>query len=96
MKVLKMIDTHRDHKLTAADTSLSNNIEEQEGARVAPLKSWSQLLWHSMKSYPLPLGALTLLLVSLLLWLVGYPELAHWALLIVVLMGGLPLLWETV
>jgi heavy metal translocating P-type ATPase len=91
-----MIDIHRDHKLTTPDTSLSNKIEEQEVARVAPLSSWSQLLWHSMKSYPLPLGALTLLLVSLLLWLVGYPELAHWVLLMVVLMGGLPLLWETV
>jgi hypothetical protein len=62
-----MIDIHRDHKLTTPDTSLSNKIEEQEVARVAPLSSWSQLLWHSMKSYPLPLGALTLLLVSLLL-----------------------------
>ena len=39
-----------------------------------------------MKSYPLPLGALTLLLVSLLLWLVGHPELAQWLLLIVVLL----------
>jgi len=49
-----------------------------------------------VKSYPLPLGALTLLLVSLLLWLAGRPELAQWVLLIVVLLGGLPLLWETV
>ncbi len=44
----------------------------------------------------MPLGALTLLLVSLLLWLAGRPELAQWVLLIVVLLGGLPLLWETV
>jgi len=91
-----MIDTHRDHKLTAPGESISNKIEEQEVARITPPSSWSQRLWSSMKSYPLPLGALTLLLVSLLLWLVGHPELAQWLLLIVVLLGGLPLLWETV
>jgi cation transport ATPase len=91
-----MIDAHSDHKLTAPDESFANKIEEQEITRVTPLRFWSQRLWHAMKSYPLPLGALTLLLVSLLLWLVGRPELAHWVLLIVVLLGGLPLLWETV
>ena len=72
-----MIDTHSDHKLTAPGESISNKIEEQEVARTTPLSSWSQRLWRSMKSYPLPLGALTLLLVSLLLWLVGRPELSH-------------------
>src|SRR6266704_532259 len=91
-----MIDTHRDHKLTAPGESISNKIEEQEVARITPPSSWSQRLWSSMKSYPLPLGALTLLLVSLLLWLAGRPELAQWLLLIVILLGGLPLLWETV
>ena len=91
-----MIDTHRDHKLTAPDTSFSNKIEEQEVAGATSLSFWSQRLWRSMKSYPLPLGALTLLLVSLLLWLAGRPELAQWLLLMVVLLGGLPLLWETV
>ena len=91
-----MIDTHRDHKLTAPGESISNKIEEQEVARITPLSSWSQRLWSSVKSYALPLGALTLLLLSLLLWLVGRPELAQWLLLMVVLLGGLPLLWETV
>ena len=32
-----MIDTHRDHKLTAPGESISNKIEEQEGARITPL-----------------------------------------------------------
>jgi P-type E1-E2 ATPase len=38
---------------------------------------------------------LTLLLVSLVLWLVGRAELANWTLMVIVLMGGIPLLWDT-
>ncbi len=34
--------------------------------------------------------------VSLVLWLAGYGPLANWTLLAVVLLGGIPLLWETV
>ena len=49
-----------------------------------------------MKHYPIPFGSVTLLLVSLVVWLVGRGDLANWALLAVVLLGGIPLLWETV
>jgi heavy metal translocating P-type ATPase len=55
---------------------------------------FKQLL-HVLKRYPLPLSALALLLVSFLLWSIGRPDLAHWVLLIVVLTGGIPLLWST-
>src|SRR5450759_591108 len=34
--------------------------------------------------------------VSLVLWLAGYGPIANWTLLAVVLLGGVPLLWETV
>jgi cation transport ATPase len=33
--------------------------------------------------------------VSLLFWLAGRTDFANWTLLLVVLLGGLPLLWET-
>jgi len=36
-----------------------------------------------------------LLLVSLVLWLVGRAEFANWTLLVIVVMGGIPLLWDT-
>ncbi len=53
-------------------------------------------VWHILKRYPLPSGALALLLVSLVLWLLGRTDLANWVLFTIVLLGGLPLLWETV
>jgi len=48
-----------------------------------------------VKRYPLPLGAFALLVVSLVLWLAGWGDIANWTLLAVVLLGGIPLLWET-
>ena len=53
-------------------------------------------VWHVLKRYPLPSGALALLFVSLVLWLLGRTDLANWVLFTIVLVGGLPLLWETV
>jgi len=49
-----------------------------------------------MKRYPIPVGALTLLLVSLCFWLARRVDIANWVLLAVVLLGGIPLLWETI
>src|SRR5579863_3995391 len=52
-------------------------------------------LWRAVKRYPIPLGAVALMAASLVFWLAGYEVLASWALLAVVLLGGIPLLWET-
>jgi heavy metal translocating P-type ATPase len=60
------------------------------------LATWYQRLWGAIRSYPLPLGALALLLVSLLLWLSGHRDIADWTLLAIALLGGVPLLWKTV
>lgn len=57
---------------------------------------WWNHLWYVVKRYPIPCGALVLMAVSLVLWLVGRGDLANWGLLVVVLLGGLPLLWETI
>ncbi len=57
---------------------------------------WPQRLWSTVKRYPIPSGSVALLVASLGLWLAGRGDLANWALLAVVLLGGIPLLWETV
>lgn len=76
----------------------SRLLEEEQAAHVpapSPNQRWSARVWSMLKRYPLPLGSLVLLLLSLLLWVTGQRELARWPLLVVIILGGLPLLWET-
>src|SRR5712692_9946939 len=61
-----------------------------------PRRSWPGRVWHTVKRYPIPVGAFALLTGSLAFWLAGRGDLANWALLAVVLLGGIPLVWETV
>ncbi len=70
-------------------TKMIKAVEVQEKAKPA------LRLWNFMKRYPLPVGALVLLFVSLLLWLFGRTDLAQWVLFAIVLLGGIPLLWDT-
>ena len=72
-----------------------------EGASVndppdAIRQPWPGRVWRTVKRSPIPLGASSLLVVSLVLWLAGRGDIASWTLLAVVLLGGIPLLWETV
>jgi heavy metal translocating P-type ATPase len=62
---------------------------------VATRQPWPGRVWRTVKRYPIPLGAFALLVVSLVLWLAGWGDSANWTLLAVVLLGGIPLLWET-
>ncbi|MBX5457516.1 MAG: heavy metal translocating P-type ATPase [Thermogemmatispora sp.] len=55
------------------------------------LKALMDLLRH----YPLPSAALMLLLVASLSWLIGRADLAHWTLLVITVIGGIPLSWQT-
>src|SRR6266487_1157784 len=61
----------------------------------ATRRPWPGHVWRTVKRYPLPLGAVALLVVSLVLWLAGRGDVANWMLFAVVLLGGIPLLWET-
>lgn len=61
-----------------------------------PRRSWPRRLWRTAIRYPIPLGTVTLMVVSLVLWLAGLGTIANWTLLAVTLLGGIPLLWETV
>lgn len=51
--------------------------------------------WQTVKRYPIPFGVMVLLAGGLLLWLAGHAEITHWMLFAVLLLGGLPLVWNT-
>ncbi len=53
-------------------------------------------LWDVIKSYPLPFFSLALLAVSLVLWLTGHSDWTRWTLGAIIIVGGVPLLWQTV
>ncbi|GCE12850.1 heavy metal translocating P-type ATPase [Tengunoibacter tsumagoiensis] len=56
---------------------------------------WSERLLGSVQRYPIPFIAVALMIVSLGFWLAGHADIAHWVLLAVTLLGGLPLLYDT-
>src|SRR5574337_247445 len=101
MKEMKnMLEVPPDGNLVAAEQAAVTAAEKRttpENVEATFARTpWYQQLWSAIRRYPLPLGALVLLLVSLLLWLSGHGELANWTLLAIVLLGGIPLLWKTV
>src|SRR6185312_12907161 len=49
-----------------------------------------------VRRYPLPFSVIGLLLVSLIAWLVGWHGVSQWSLIVIILLGGVPLLWQTV
>src|SRR6266516_401324 len=60
-----------------------------------PKQRWLERFWGTMRRYPIPVGAVALMVASLVLWLAGQSALANWTLLAGVLLGSIPLLWET-
>ncbi len=87
------------HPLTIPAASLPAAEAEKTPTSVpaaALRQRWPGRLWHTVKHYPIPCGAVALMTASLVFWLAGYGTLANWTLLAVVLLGGIPLLWETV
>lgn len=63
--------------------------------RERSLRSRLGMMWRVARRYPLPVATVTLLVVSLGLWLFGRGDLAQWTLAGIVLVGGIPLLWDT-
>src|SRR5579885_814351 len=71
-----------------------------EGATSVPSSpdkktSWFRRIGRAARRYPIPFGSLVLLAVALVTWLDRLWPVANWALLAIVLLGGIPLLWET-
>lgn len=60
-----------------------------------PRRNRLQQGWTIARRYPLPLVTLVLLTISLIVWLIERGTLANWILLAVILLGTLPLLWNT-
>ncbi|HEY6286262.1 MAG TPA: heavy metal translocating P-type ATPase [Ktedonobacteraceae bacterium] len=88
-----MINVNPSNKPT---TQAGDVIDDAEQTRIAVIpQSRLRRIWRAITNYPIPLGSLVLLLVSLVLWLAGHANLANWTLLVIVLMGGVPLLWDT-
>jgi cation transport ATPase len=89
-----MINLSPINKSTIQDSNVTDLAVEQ-AKTIVTQPSWPRRIWQALRNYPIPIGALALLLVSLLLWLVGRTEFANWTLMVIVLMGGIPLLWDT-
>src|SRR6266567_98163 len=89
-----MINANPSDKPTTQVGDVIEDAAEQPRIAVTP-QSWLRRIWQAIKNYPIPLGAVVLLLVSLVFWLSGRANLANWTLLVIVLMGGIPLLWDT-
>jgi heavy metal translocating P-type ATPase len=91
-----MLDIQNTGKTTIPDASLLSAENAPTGIPPAETKQRGpRRVWHMVKQYPIPCGAIVLMTVSLVLWLAGHGALANWTLLAVVLLGGIPLLWET-
>lgn len=92
-----MLNIHNEQTHDTLDAS-SVSVEEA-ASRVSPINTTYPFpirIWRMIQSYPIPLGSIALLLVSLAFWLAGLGALAHWTLFTVILLGGIPLLWETI
>lgn len=63
--------------------------------QLRPLQSRIKGFWQAVKHYPLPIAVSTLLLISLCFWIAGRGDIANWILLLTAVIGGIPLLWET-
>jgi|SRR2546421_2303330 len=84
-----MLDIHNKRKPTTLDASPLETGETS--TTVSPVETSQSLLrrlWRIVKRYPIPLGSVALLVVSLVLWLAGRGAIANWMLLAVVLLGG--------
>lgn len=66
--------------------------EKTSSPRFQQFKQAERIFRH----YPLPFSAFILILLSLFFWLTGLAEIAQWVLFVIILLGGVPLLWETV
>jgi heavy metal translocating P-type ATPase len=91
-----MLDIHNQHKpTTPASSPISRGQASSDAPSAAPGQPLLLRIWGTVKRYPIPFVSLALLVASLVLWLTGHGAVAHWTLLAIVLMGGIPLLWET-
>jgi heavy metal translocating P-type ATPase len=93
-----MVNKQREEKPNLSASPLLLEVQDKLPTNLSPAtprRFWLASVWHVMQRYSLPLGSVALMLASLIFWLVGQAALANWLLLSVVLLGGIPLLWQT-
>ena len=89
-----MLNIDNEQKISASASAV-RKVERKEASAGASLVARDKQLLGTMKRYPVPFVAVILMLASLVLWLAGRGDVANWTLLAVALLGGIPLLWET-
>jgi heavy metal translocating P-type ATPase len=90
-----MIEAPGKHN-SAAASSFSEQATAADNVTRATTSEVVTSLGNLAHRYPLPLAVIALLLVSLVAWLAGWHAVAQWSLIVVILLGGIPLLWATV
>src|SRR5947209_3603197 len=89
---------HIPDEQTTLSSDTSPVVVRETNTPASPRKtrpSWPLRVWRVGRRYPVPLISGILLALSLAFWLAGRGDLANWILLAVVLLGGIPLVWET-
>src|SRR6266849_4701037 len=90
-----MLDKHNELKTNTPDSSPVSAGGATKSASPAEMRQFLPgRLWRTLQHYPIPFGSVVLLVASLVFWLAGHGDIANWTLLVVVLLGGIPLLWE--
>lgn len=90
-----MIQARRDNDTVDSQTPESSADEgatKQKSGFVRGLVTFGQLV----RRYPLPISVLGLLAFSLIAWIVRWQEISQWSLIAIILLGGIPLLWDTI
>lgn len=78
-------------KMTQIQQSTGTTLHQPQDTPVLS----RQNAWSLVKRYPVPLLTLALLILSACFWLFRLPFISHWLLFSGILLGGLPLLWDT-
>ena len=90
-----MISAHHPQQTsTNPISSRSGAVREQRPEE--PHTGYVRRALRTMRRYPVPIATVVLLCVAALLALIGKPDVAQWVLAAVIVIGGVPLLWETV
>jgi heavy metal translocating P-type ATPase len=79
-----------------ASSPLPAEAAAAEGTTRAPVLQVVTRLGSVARRFPLPLGVIGLLLLSLVAWVAGWRDVSQWSLIVIILLGGITLLWVAV
>ena len=85
-----------DHEASVPSSQIQRQPAMPSDAQQARIPRTLRGLYALLRRFPLPFSVIALLLVSLVTWLAGWRDAAQWSLIVVILLGGVPLLWATI